>query len=222
MPIYSSSSTALPASCPLLCLVQHRLLFASCRTQYAAKHWHSGHCLSGIILVGGAQPCLSCILCLYLRAMLACFLFRAVLVLHSHQAEHLAKSLLALLEIVTRLHPCTISKPARCKTISHPISRTQKCDHALVLSARSHLRAEARSCAAFSAASWLAGWLMHAENNLLPTLCNARLFILLHTLLHTTTTPQHLTLDCWGPSTRVRCNHFSFPSPLPSRDDSKP
>ena len=72
---YSISSTALPASCPLLCLAH----IASRRTQYASKHWHSGTACRALWAV--LQPFLHACFTLYLRAMLACFLFRAVLVL---------------------------------------------------------------------------------------------------------------------------------------------
>lgn len=58
-----STGTALPASCPLLCLAH----VASRRTPYAAKHWHSGtacrllwvmwavQCLLAVLLLSGVS-----------------------------------------------------------------------------------------------------------------------------------------------------------------------
>jgi hypothetical protein len=122
---YSISSTALPASCPLLCLAH----IANRRTQYAAKHWHSGTasvcCGQCYLRYSTACPA-RCTL--YLRAMLACFLFRAVLVLLIGRGRDLEKSLLAF----TRIHMFLYRRhlvlvPSRIKEIrdnSHSISCT--------------------------------------------------------------------------------------------------
>ena len=138
---YSISSTALPASCPLLCLAH----IASLRTQYAAKHWHSGTAATASRVLWAVlpemQPFLHACCTLYLRAMLACFLFRAVLVLLIGRGRDLEESLLAFTRIRYTCSSTDVTlylyhlELKRSETISHPISGTQTCDDSPVLSA---------------------------------------------------------------------------------------
>ena len=125
IPIYRS--TALSASCPLLCLLH----VASFRTQYAAKHWHSGTACTACcrLLWAVLHPSLCAVmLCLYLRAVLACFLFWVMLVLPVSREGISRKVCCSVGHRYVPRHTisyaCDISSQESPETISHSISST--------------------------------------------------------------------------------------------------
>jgi len=198
-------SSALPAARPLLCLLH----ITSRRTQYAAKHWHSGtacqavlHHFPYMMFACEGLPLLDAAgaACTFTELKRCLLDDEAVSQRRILSRQKICSSHIEYCEKLDprHSHHCNFVRKHvaahRCKTLSSTqLALTSVC------------------CAASTLLLLLLRrwWLVHAENNLLPTLQRPPLRPLAYT-----TTPQHLKLDCWGPSTRVRCNHFPLSTNL--------